>query len=107
MNARRAKPAAAVDTNSPCRCGSARIAVGPVGSCWTVTRTARSISASGSLPGWWPHTGDPVRCADVFTAINTFDEHVLKGRAQYAMAQLLAGAHMGKRLLQPYRIGRV
>ena len=35
---------------------------------WTVTRTARSTITSGSLPGSRPHTGDPVRCAAVFTA---------------------------------------
>src|ERR1051326_631108 len=31
-------------------------------------RTVRSPITSGSLPGSRPHTGDPVRCAAVFTA---------------------------------------
>jgi putative transposase len=39
---------------------SARIAVEPVGWCWTATRTARSISSSGSLPGWGHTPGN--RC---------------------------------------------
>src|ERR1041385_4965793 len=68
MNAIRAKPVAAADSSSLCRSGNARTAVGTVGSRWTVMRTARSTFESGSLPGWWPHTGDPVRCAAVFTA---------------------------------------
>src|ERR1051326_4118316 len=53
---------------SPCRCGSGPIAARTVGWSWTATRTVRSIITSGSLPGSRPHTGDPVRCAAVFTA---------------------------------------
>src|ERR1051326_337464 len=110
MNARRARSVPAVGRCSPCRCGSARIAVGPVGSCWTAMRTARSTSASGSLPGSRPHTGDPVRCADVFTAINTWC-YVLKGRNSMGLASANApvgtAAHPGDGRLHGARLGVV
>ena len=55
-------------TSSPCRSTSGPIAARTAGWSWTVTRTVRSTIISGSLPGSGPHTGDPVRCAAVFTA---------------------------------------